>query len=104
MTAEKPALFYCKAGKDRTGLLAMLLLLNAGVDAADIVADYHESDKFRAMALGDLADRRDLQKLDKSIFERAPEHVMVASLEHIRYASRAIRCTSGRSCKCALRM
>lgn len=34
------ALFHCRAGKDRTGVIAMLLLGLAGVDDAQIVADY----------------------------------------------------------------
>lgn len=33
-------LFHCTAGKDRTGIIAALLLGAAGVDRADIVADY----------------------------------------------------------------
>ena len=33
-------LFHCAVGKDRTGILAMLLLSLAGVDKWDIVADY----------------------------------------------------------------
>jgi hypothetical protein len=39
-----PALFHCAAGKDRTGVLAALLLDNAGVDPAAIVADYALTD------------------------------------------------------------
>jgi protein-tyrosine phosphatase len=35
-----PAVFHCAAGKDRTGLLAALLLGALGVAAAEIVADY----------------------------------------------------------------
>lgn len=35
-----PAVFHCAAGKDRTGLLAMLLLGSLGVSHDDIVADY----------------------------------------------------------------
>ncbi|HVE17886.1 MAG TPA: tyrosine-protein phosphatase [Ilumatobacteraceae bacterium] len=35
-----PAVFHCAAGKDRTGLLAALLLGSLGVSHADIVADY----------------------------------------------------------------
>lgn len=41
--AEAPAgcvLFHCAVGKDRTGILAMLLLSLAGVDKWDIVANY----------------------------------------------------------------
>ncbi|WP_026424241.1 tyrosine-protein phosphatase [Actinokineospora inagensis] len=35
-----PAVFHCAAGKDRTGLLAALVLLAVGVAEADVVADY----------------------------------------------------------------
>ncbi len=35
-----PAVFHCAAGKDRTGLLAALVLGALGVAAHDIVADY----------------------------------------------------------------
>jgi protein-tyrosine phosphatase len=33
-------LFHCSAGKDRTGIIAALLLANAGVDETTIVEDY----------------------------------------------------------------
>lgn len=36
-------LFHCSAGKDRTGLTAMLLLSIAGVNTLDIIADYEVS-------------------------------------------------------------
>ena len=35
--------FHCTAGKDRTGVLAAILLLRLGVDEADIIADYQIS-------------------------------------------------------------
>jgi len=35
-----PAVFHCAAGKDRTGILAALVLGALGVDAATIAADY----------------------------------------------------------------
>jgi protein-tyrosine phosphatase len=35
-----PALVHCAAGKDRTGITVAVLLAAAGVDDADIVADY----------------------------------------------------------------
>lgn len=35
-----PAVFHCAAGKDRTGVLAMLLLGSLGVPHAHLVADY----------------------------------------------------------------
>jgi protein-tyrosine phosphatase len=41
--AEGPALFHCAGGKDRTGILAMLLLGAVGVRKEDIIADYEMS-------------------------------------------------------------
>ena len=38
-----PALFHCAAGKDRTGVVAAVILGLAGVGADDITADYHAS-------------------------------------------------------------
>mgnify|MGYP000194955745 CR=1 FL=1 len=35
-----PVLFHCAAGKDRTGIIAALLLREAGVSQADVIADY----------------------------------------------------------------
>lgn len=40
ITAEKPLVFHCNAGKDRTGVFTLLLLALAGVDINDINADY----------------------------------------------------------------
>lgn len=37
----QPALFHCAAGKDRTGVVAAVLLGLVGVDRRDIIADYH---------------------------------------------------------------
>jgi len=39
-TDSVPAVFHCAAGKDRTGVLAALLLSSLGVDDAHICADY----------------------------------------------------------------
>lgn len=41
--AEGPVLFHCTAGKDRTGVVAALLLDLAGVGRQDIIADYEIS-------------------------------------------------------------
>jgi protein-tyrosine phosphatase len=37
----QPALFHCAAGKDRTGVVAAVLLGLLGVEREEIVADYH---------------------------------------------------------------
>jgi protein-tyrosine phosphatase len=39
-TSALPAVFHCAAGKDRTGILAGLLLSSLGVDDEHVVADY----------------------------------------------------------------
>jgi len=43
-SAEPPALFHCFAGKDRTGLVAAMLLELAGVPRGEIAADYGQTD------------------------------------------------------------
>ena len=40
LNCEKPMVFHCNAGKDRTGVFALILLLLAGVHKDDINADY----------------------------------------------------------------
>ena len=40
INADKPLVFHCNAGKDRTGVFTMMLLALAGVDINDINADY----------------------------------------------------------------
>jgi protein-tyrosine phosphatase len=42
--AQGPVLFHCFAGKDRTGLVAAMLLALAGVSPDHIAADYGETD------------------------------------------------------------
>ena len=46
------ALFHCRAGKDRTGVIAMLLLGLAGVSDDDIVADYVATQRYMGHGLG----------------------------------------------------
>ncbi|KAJ1493809.1 Tyrosine/serine-protein phosphatase IphP-type [Baffinella frigidus] len=43
-TAAHPVAFYCTAGKDRTGIIAMLVLSVLGVGREDILNDYVLSD------------------------------------------------------------
>jgi protein-tyrosine phosphatase len=44
-----PAVFHCHAGKDRTGVVAALLLLVAGVDRDDILDDYELTRRYRTL-------------------------------------------------------
>jgi protein-tyrosine phosphatase len=43
-----PAVVHCAAGRDRTGVLAAVLLMILGVDDADIVADYALTERSKA--------------------------------------------------------
>lgn len=47
-------LFHCTAGKDRTGILATLLLDVCGVDARDILADYQTSSTYNVIGVNQL--------------------------------------------------
>ncbi len=41
-------LYHCTAGKDRTGLLSMLVLRTVGVSTSDVLADFVLSNEYRA--------------------------------------------------------
>lgn len=43
--SETPAVIHCAAGKDRTGVMAALLLAAIGTPDAEIIADYAASDR-----------------------------------------------------------
>jgi protein-tyrosine phosphatase len=48
-----PLLFHCSAGKDRTGVAAMLILLALGVDEKTVVEDYVLTNEYRASIIED---------------------------------------------------
>ena len=69
--AEGPALFHCAAGKDRTGILAMLLLGAVGVSREDIIADYEMSHHYIRSFTEDISGSHgsNMQKLLDEIVE-----------------------------------
>ncbi|KAJ2213447.1 hypothetical protein EV179_003866 [Coemansia sp. RSA 487] len=79
-----PILFHCQHGKDRTGIVAMLLLGILNVDDHIIAADYMQSEKNLAPV------RQRMEMLDMgavglpSTFCDSPEPVMLNLLSHIR--------------------
>lgn len=81
-----PALFFCRAGKDRTGLVAALVLSVCGVADESILDDYVLSDdpSAREIALGGLERSRDLQGLDTRVFARAPREALAGALRRLR--------------------
>lgn len=65
-----PVLFHCTAGKDRTGVAAMVILMALGVDERTIIADYLLTNEYRREAIEEkLADHPFLSRID--LFELA---------------------------------
>ncbi len=84
--SRHPVAFYCTAGKDRTGMIAAIMLAAAGVADEDIVEDYSlsanvyaEMNDHKAM-VGALSQR----SLDAKTFLGAPPEVMRDTLVNIR--------------------
>ena len=84
--SRHPVAFYCTAGKDRTGMIAAIILSLLGTPDESIVEDYSlsanvyaEMNDHKAM-VGALSQR----SLDAKIFLGAPPHVMKDTLENIR--------------------
>ena len=85
--ANHPMVFHCTAGKDRTGLMAMLLLGALGVSDDDIVTDYELTTQYRSnrrlAILGPEIEKAgvDLETVRPYLTAFAP--VMVATIERL---------------------
>ena len=80
----RPCAFYCKAGKDRTGLIAALALHCCGASEAQIVDDYVRSDgNASKAALGGGRVEAGLA-IDYSRFRGAPAEIMEHALAHAK--------------------
>ncbi len=79
-------LFNCTAGKDRTGLVAAMLLALAGVDSADIVADYaltaSAAPLLERLRQRSLANGADPLHVDRVLASDAA--TMAATLQHLQ--------------------
>jgi protein-tyrosine phosphatase len=87
--AESPAttVFHCYAGKDRTGIIAALLLALVEVDDALIAIDYAETNQQIAHLVEEwrtyaIKNQRDLAKLERDA-NAAPETIL-DSLSYVR--------------------
>jgi len=80
-----PIAFYCTAGKDRTGMIAAIMLAAVGVPEEDIVEDYSLS----ANVYAEMGDHKAMvgalsqRSLDAKIFLGAPPQVMRDTLRTI---------------------
>jgi protein-tyrosine phosphatase len=82
-----PAVFHCSAGKDRTGVLAALVLSALGVSDHQVAADYHLS----ALAMDQLVEWLQINRPDLvDVMAEQPKHflacppeAMLALLDHL---------------------
>jgi protein-tyrosine phosphatase len=85
LASEGAVLFHCTAGKDRTGLVAALLLDLAGVDREDIIRDYALTETYIEPIMRDLRENRPAAmplELYVKLLDAKPEF-MRATLEHL---------------------
>jgi len=78
-----PLLFHCSSGKDRTGLVAALILSVCGLSDEEIFDDYEKSERYLApcMHLIQMEDRS--KGLDPE-FDGTPRHVIKRTFKWIR--------------------
>ncbi len=85
--AEGPAVFHCAAGKDRTGVIAAVVLSLVGVDETQIVADYALSQRavegIRARLLRSRGYERMWNELPPETLHAHPE-TMQRTLDGVR--------------------
>ena len=83
-----PAVFHCAAGKDRTGVLAAIVLSLLGVDESIIVADYHRTAKSMDALMERLATERPealtAMTDQPSPYMKTPPEAMTGFLAHVR--------------------
>jgi protein-tyrosine phosphatase len=83
-----PAVFHCAAGKDRTGVLAAIVLSLLGVDESIILADYHRT----AVSMEALMERLATERPEAwtamtdqpSPYMKTPPEAMSGFLAHVR--------------------
>jgi protein-tyrosine phosphatase len=83
-STDQPVLFHCFAGKDRTGLVAALILSLAGVDPEAIGADYAETDVQLAGRYEEWLAKAAPERLETMRSElRCPPEWMLSTLDHV---------------------
>src|SRR5260370_19972254 len=84
--ADGPVLFQCFAGKDRTGLVAAMMLSRAGVDPEAIGADYAESDLQLAGRYEEWLAKASPERLQSMRDElRCPPEWMLSTLDYVNH-------------------
>lgn len=86
-------LFHCTAGKDRTGIIAALLLANAGVKTATIIEDYALTGRMIAPMIEDILATAVAQGADPEKFRpllACDPATMAATIAHIQDEYRSV--------------
>jgi protein-tyrosine phosphatase len=82
---DGPAVVHCYAGKDRTGLVAAMLLSVAGADQNAIAADYAETDVHLAQRYAEWLAAAPPERVESMRDElRCPPEWMLGALDHIQ--------------------
>jgi protein-tyrosine phosphatase len=84
---NRPLLFHCTGGKDRTGVAAALVLLALGVPEETVIADYGLSDGYNADVRKGIYDHLQPLGVDIGVVEpyfTAPSSRLCALLKYIR--------------------
>ena len=88
-----PAVFHCAAGKDRTGVLAMLVLGSLGVQREFIAADYALTEagmqRMREWSLREFPDLHERITATPAVFSAAVPEAMMRMIDHVEEIGRA---------------
>jgi hypothetical protein len=78
-----PVLFHCTSGKDRTGLIAALVLALCGADDDEISITYSKSEQYLEPVSNLIKYENRYKGLDEG-FDGTPRHVIEDTLEYIK--------------------
>ena len=84
--SEGAVLFHCTAGKDRTGLVAAMILGVAGVDSQSIVEDYAATTHYAAGLMDHLRQEASAKGHDLSLYNKlllSEPEFMQQTLQHL---------------------
>jgi len=84
---NRPLVFHCTAGKDRTGVCAALILLTAGVPESTVIADHALSNTYNAPVIRRI--EHEIRKFgidpdDMRAYLSAPREAMEAVVAHLK--------------------
>jgi protein-tyrosine phosphatase len=85
-----PVVMHCASGKDRTGILAALVLSLLGVARADIVADYELTELATAGLIGDWKAAHPDRELRWPSYGRAPGEIIEVFLAELTARHRSV--------------